>query len=376
MSKKKPKLEAKIVKHAHRRRFQEYVRAKGRDKTTIGYVYWNMFLRSGKGNVFELEEGLFLGDLGIGKNALRPARKTLVADGWLSKAQQKVDSLTGKWGTTAWTVNTEPVADSEGDGTDAPLTGDRSEDVSSNGDRSVGDTVVLHSLYASNPEASTSCCTPNGVTSTEQLVSQSVSVAQNLEGKKESKPSELGSGKTKPNPEEEDNRPPKPDYGDGIESLWSKDRWNWITSYDAYEELKKCFPAFKDAMPSDKEMRLMQEIIVRCDAYRVVPSECMKYAAKHKQDAPALIPRSVKALHKAVTEGSTTNGLIAQTKGHDPKTCGICKKELAALPCARCNGSTYGKPTIEHGEPFCSDCMKLPSYRRQSGQREPAAASI
>ena len=109
MSQKKSKLEAKIVKHAHRRRFQEYVRTKGRDKSTIGYVYWNMFLRSGKGNVFELEESLFLADLGIGKNALRPARKTLFDDGWLSKAAQKIDPLTGKWGTTAWTVNTEAV---------------------------------------------------------------------------------------------------------------------------------------------------------------------------------------------------------------------------------------------------------------------------
>ncbi len=375
MSKKKP-LEAKIVKHAHRRRFQDCVRKKGRDKATIGYVYWSMFLRSGKGNVFDLEERLFLGDLGIGKNALRQARKTLLDDGWLSKESQKVDALTGKWGTTAWTVNTEPIAHSEGVGTVVPLAGDRSADVGSAGDRSVGDTVVLHLLDASNPEAPTSSSTPKGVTPPEQSVSQSVSVAQNLEEEKEANPLEFGSGKTKPNLEEEDGRPPKPDYGDGIESLWSKDRWKWVSSLDAYEELKECFPAFKDAMPSEKEIRLMQEIIVRLDVHRVLASELMRYAVKHKQDAPALIPRSVKALHKAVTEGSTTNGLIAQTKGHDPKTCGICKKELAALPCARCNGSTYGKPTIEHGEPFCSECMKLPSYRRQSWQRVPTAASI
>jgi len=146
-------IDAKIVKYAHRRRFQEYVRTKGRDKSTIAYVYWSMFLRSGKGNVFELEESLFLGDLGIGKNALRPARKTLVDDGWLTKDQQKIDPLTGKWGTTAWTVNIERVVHSEGIGTVAPLTGDCSADVGSTGDRSEGDTVVLHSLDA---DASTS----------------------------------------------------------------------------------------------------------------------------------------------------------------------------------------------------------------------------
>jgi hypothetical protein len=167
--KKKP-IAAKIVKHAHRRRFQEYVRTKGRDKSTIAYVYLSMYLRSGKGNFFELEEGLFLGDLGIGKNALRSARAELVKDGWLSKEPQKIDPLTGKWGTTQWIVNEEPVAvaHSEGVDTDAPLTGDRPTDDGSAGDRSAGDTVVLHSLYANAstyPQATPSDCLPEGVTS-------------------------------------------------------------------------------------------------------------------------------------------------------------------------------------------------------------------
>ncbi len=80
---------------------------------TIGYVYWNMFMRSGKGNLFELEEGLFLADLGIGKNSLRPARKTLYDDGWLSKAAQTIDPLTGKWGVLPrGQLNTEAVVNS------------------------------------------------------------------------------------------------------------------------------------------------------------------------------------------------------------------------------------------------------------------------
>lgn len=169
---KKNGIAAKIVKHAHRRRFQDYLRTKGRDKSTIAYVYWSMYLRSGKGNVFELAEELFLSDLGIGKNALRPARAELVKDGWLSKEAQKIDPLTGKWGTTQWIVNEESVAvaSSEGVGTDAPLTGDRSPDVGSAGDRSAGDTVVLHSLYANastSPQSATppSDCLPHGVTS-------------------------------------------------------------------------------------------------------------------------------------------------------------------------------------------------------------------
>ena len=129
-SRKKKPIAAKLVKHAHRRRFQEYVRTKGRDKSTIAYVYLSMYLRSGKGNVFELEEGLSLGDLGIGKNALRSARAELVKEGWLSKEPQKIDLLTGKWGTTQWIVNEESVAVAslEGVDTDATLAGDRSTD--------------------------------------------------------------------------------------------------------------------------------------------------------------------------------------------------------------------------------------------------------
>lgn len=38
--------------------------------------------------------------------------------------------------------------------------------------------------------------------------------------------------------------------------------------------------------------------------------------------------------------------------------------------CARCNRPTYGSPTYENDKPFCADCMGLPSYRRESGQRQ------
>lgn len=174
MSKKKS-IQAKIVKHAHRRRFQEYVREKGRDKSTIGYVYWSMFLRSGSGNMFELEESLFLADLGLTHPTLSGARKTLYEDGWLSKGKQVFNPETGRWGLTRWTVNTEPVVKSVDIGTDVNLTDVSSTDVSSTDDgstdiSSVDDTVVLHSLYA---DASTSSSTaspstlpvyPSGVT--------------------------------------------------------------------------------------------------------------------------------------------------------------------------------------------------------------------
>lgn len=204
----KKSIQAKIVKHAHRRRFQEYIRTKGRDKATIAYVYWSMFLRSGKDNVFELEEGLFLADLGIGKNALRPARKTLFKDGWLSKAAQKIDPLTKKWGTRAWTVNAEPVAQSEDVGAAAPVAGDRSPDGGSAGDRSVGDTVVLHPLDVADAP-STSPVALTGGTSSGESVSPSVSLGTGVpdsESQKQENPTAVSSALA-----EEQNQPQKPD---------------------------------------------------------------------------------------------------------------------------------------------------------------------
>lgn len=55
------------------------------------------------------------------------------------------------------------------------------------------------------------------------------------------------------------------------------------------------------------------------------------------------------------------------------------KADLAVKPtnpnCARCKGPTYGSPTWEENKPYCADCMKLPRYRRHSGERNLLTAS-
>lgn len=212
-------------------------------------------------------------------------------------------------------------------------------------------------------------------------VNESVSVAQGFEEEIET-PSGFGSEEQTQtqNQDPDDGRPTKPDFGDGIESLWSEGRWDWVSSSDAHHEVRECFPALKvsGTKPTDAEMRLMQEIIVQCDSHQVLPRQAMGFARKHKQNTPALIPRSVQGLWDATCglKVSTTNGLLAQTKEHDPKVCGICVKELQGMPCTRCKGTTFGKPTIEDGKPFCSDCMKLPRYRRHSGQRDILEAAV
>jgi hypothetical protein len=212
----KSKLAAKIVKHAHRRAFQEYVRHKGRDKTTIGYVYLMMFLRSGEGNRFELKEELFLADLGLGKNAFRSARKTLMDDGWLSRGTQKIDPLTGKWGLVEYTVNVEPVAHLEGGGTvDENIadlfTGGGSTGGGSAGDRKEGDTVVLHSLYGTDVP-STLNCTPSA--STGSVVSSLISelADDSLRSSPTSlTPKEKNNPNTSSSPLEQQNPKPTPD---------------------------------------------------------------------------------------------------------------------------------------------------------------------
>jgi hypothetical protein len=363
--KKKP-IAAKIVKHAHRRRFQEYVRTKGRDKSTIAYVYLSMYLRSGKGNVFELEEGLFLGDLGIGKNALRSARAELVKDGWLSKQPQKIDPLTGKWGTTQWIVNEEPVAvaHSEGVDTDAPLTDDRSTDDGSAGDRSEGDTVVLHSLYANAstyPQATPSDCTPKGVTSSES--SEGVSEQA-----------------TSSNPEEKETlKAVKPDQKQSqnqfqLEPVAAPMSGAIVDTDDVYKHIGRCFPAYRS--PSNpkaryEDERMMQEIILTCDAACKLPIQVLDYARTHKRDTPRLVPRSIKQFWNAICshDASTTNGLLIQCVEDDPKTCGFCAKELASRPCDHCHGTTWGKPVViangnRYDGTFCQECSKLPEYRR------------
>jgi hypothetical protein len=110
----------------------------------------------------------------------------------------------------------------------------------------------------------------------------------------------------------------------------------------------------------------------------VLPCQCMEYARKHKQSTPGLIPRSPQGLWDAIcgAKVSATNSLAAQTKDHDPATCGLCVKELNAKPCDHCNGSTWNKPVVVHGRVYCQECMKLPSYRRESGERKVMTSTI
>ena len=68
----------------------------GRSKYTLIAVWFYMFSRSGKDNLFELAESIVQWDMDISHNALCAARRTLVAEGFLAKKRGGVKELT-KW---------------------------------------------------------------------------------------------------------------------------------------------------------------------------------------------------------------------------------------------------------------------------------------
>src|ERR1700676_3921756 len=326
-----------------------------------------MFHRSGKGDVFELEESLFLGDLGIGKNALRRAKKDLLDDGWLSKAAQKIDSLTGKWGTTAWTVNTQPVALLEGVGTVAPFRGDRSRGDLKEGAPKGGDTVVLHSLGALNTNAHTSPVTLEGDTSsglTNLPTNQSLAVIE----KEEYKPENPQSSQAR----KEQQQPQQP-----IQTqTWGMPYSGSVYTYSKlWAQMQLCLSAFRGVRPSDEEVLLFAEIMEKCDENACYPDSLIDFAKTHVP--PKLVGglRSVRGLHNAVccATVSTTNGLIAQFKDHKrPKDCPICLKKVQGITCKSAQGCNKWVELNDNGalNDYCPGCIKkIPAYKRESGQR-------
>ncbi len=146
----------------------------------------------------------------------------------------------------------------------------------------------------------------------------------------------------------------------------------WCDDADILDHLRRCFPAFKAAEPSVKELELMQQVIAKCDESCCFPSECIAYARKHKAGKnEGLVPRSVQALWNAVCgeNVSTTNGLLQQTKDHKPGECWICKAELKTKACKRCGGQPVVYEYPDSAEAiWCAKCLALPEYRRESGQ--------
>jgi hypothetical protein len=157
----KKKLDMKFVKHAHRRAFYEYLRDKGRDKFTLSHVYWYMYLRSGKGNVFHLADEHAAADMGMDLSRYRATRRVLKADGWMGCNRPDHQ------GVPDWVLSTE-----------AKRTGAicaTPKGTSAKGSNAKAPTaVVVHRQEALDPNAYTFPCETTSPTSSDLSVCHSV----------------------------------------------------------------------------------------------------------------------------------------------------------------------------------------------------------
>lgn len=354
---KKKSIQAKLVMHDHRRRFQEYVREKGREKMTLSYVYWAMFHRSGKGNVFELEEELFLGDLGISHPALFAARTALTKDGWLVNVPQFNQ---GKRGVTKWVVNTVATVNSVDTSTTVNSTTVISTSVKSVGVGSVYNTVVLHSLGAlenQNPNASTSSVPQKqGSTSSaatdlptnQLLVADAAGESKTLQTSSVKDHESATEDKTKANP-----------TPDGYETSWG----TWVSQEEVLGHMENCWSAYKTDQPTVAEFNLFVEIMRKCDQHSCSPEQAVDFAKTHMPTKLVGGLRSVKGLHNAVCGDnvSTTNGLIAQYADHYAAIadCWMCLKKVKDILCERCGKTSVF--LLPDGSPskYCKKCGKL-----------------
>jgi hypothetical protein len=104
----KKKLDFKFVKHAHRRAFYDSMRGLGKKRYAMSHVYWYMYLRSGKGNMFELAEELMQGDLDMDHATLAGVQRELIKVGWLVKHRPR-DTKTGRMGVITWEIRIVPL---------------------------------------------------------------------------------------------------------------------------------------------------------------------------------------------------------------------------------------------------------------------------
>jgi hypothetical protein len=155
-SKKKKKLEAKLFPWKARKPLWEMAKKYKRQKYVLIAVWDYMMWRSGRGNLFELAEELVILDTGMDKNALRWARRTLIAEGWLRKEIPRRPSGTRE--VTRWIVcipEQQPVEQAVAHQQQPLEQAIVQAAVGSTSDCSTGDTVVSHLLDA---DASTTDC--------------------------------------------------------------------------------------------------------------------------------------------------------------------------------------------------------------------------
>ncbi|MGB8493678.1 MAG: hypothetical protein WCE53_04690 [Candidatus Acidiferrum sp.] len=309
--KRKRKIEAKLFPFAARKPLWEMAKKYGRRKYVLVAVWDYMLWRSGKGNVFELAEELVIADTGMDKDALRWARRTLVAEGWLRKENPRTPK--GTMEVTRWVVSVPQQVQQAAVDSPPPLEPATAEAAAaSTGDCSTGDTVEVHSLDA---VASTVSSLPSGGT-TPVKPNQAINQATNEANASSEIPDEdqtpFVSEYAQPNQNQED---PASDEG-------------WI------EELGMFFPR----CPATQEnLAMLKEVYAKLEGETV-----LLYGRKVALDIQRVISfnwehhegklriRSLRQAWNAIVHGDPENGVVAQAIAHNEETCRQCRKRLEA----------------------------------------------
>ena len=128
------------------------------------------------------------------------------------------------------------------------------------------------------------------------------------------------------------------------------------------DHLRRCFPAYRTAMPSPEDYRLMREVVVTCDEGCCYPSDLVAHAERHNAD-PRYVPRSVRRLHAAVCgpNVSVTDSLLQRHKRHCAPDCRECRARLKDAKCQRCGKQAAVQP--DGTATYCSECLRLTQQR-------------
>jgi len=341
----------------------------------VWLYYW---MREGKERIAWGTEKEIHEATDLNKDTIRSQRKWLVDNGWL-KPMGFTRRIHGEFAVPRFRANegTAPKI-SDGRSRNIPL-GNATKKTS-------GDAAEIFGAVAAENFSETEEYTVEEDTAEEDTVSKEVSKSVGEISKpEENQPQpQNGSSAEQPQPPTYIKYPDDPDkqarweylnHYYGITPVRLATSYKVVGAQELMESMVACFTGFDERVIPKELFPPMLDVYDYCDMNCCYPEDVMAWVRKHKMDTPNLIPRSIKALRKALVGNggdlvgvSTENGLMAQFKQHKEDECPVCLKDLRAKPCDCCNGPTYGSPVIEYGRVWCQKCAKLPPNQRYNAR--------
>jgi hypothetical protein len=397
---KKPKIAAKFFPFAARQPLWEMAKKYGKKKYTIVAIWDYMWWRSGKGGLFELAEDIVCWDLDCDPTTLRAVRKILIAEGWLRK--ETLRDKGGKWLTRGFTViaKVATVPKSPG-GEEQPPSHEPAvavPTVEGTSDGGTPHTVLVHELDA---DASTPELEP---TSSGFVVSELVSEskATGFDENQNQTPSSLNLSS-----EEQTQNQTQPllpyqsetakaiadilypvgilgDYHAVMAKLEQVAEYNYALDYLKWNRGHKTGALFIRSVDQlEKAMETgygVTDMVAHKEKADKCPV-CIAVAKKAEDEKAAKTPCNhcgkmgarwdwFDQCRECFDEANRQGAAEINMEKARSKTGWTPPQPTRNPSCSHCKGSTYGNPTYEDGKPYCGDCMKMPKYRRHSGERE------